>query len=341
MSHLRRRSAAIVAAIVLCAVAGGADRVDGGGAAIGDGIDASASGGLEVAHRLMDFPPAPVPSPAGGPVGGAGSDPAPTDASVPAGSVPAGGASNPSAGPSGQAVPRGDLAGWRQVFVDDFEVPVSLGRFPEAVSTQWSAYPEPWRDTSGDGMYAPHQVVSVHDGVLTEHPHTIAGVPLVAAITPKIPGSKQYGATYGRYAVRFRADSIAGYKIAWMLWPDSGNRNRDGEIDFPEMNLDGANVYGYVHRTNATSGSDQAWAKSPIVLSQWHTMVLEWSPDLVVFRLDGNEIGRTSVRIPSTPMHWVLQTETALTEAGPPPIGAQGDIDIDWVAAWAYDPAAR
>src|SRR5438552_671366 len=42
--------------------------------------------------------------------------------------------------PSGQAMPVGDLAGWHQVFTDDFTTSVSQGSFPSAVATKWSAY---------------------------------------------------------------------------------------------------------------------------------------------------------------------------------------------------------
>ena len=37
-------------------------------------------------------------------------------------------------------------------------------------------------------------------------------------------------------------------------------------------------------------------------------------------------------------MHWVLQTETALTSSTAPPASVAGNVQIDWVAAWAYDP---
>ena len=73
--------------------------------------------------------------------------------------------------------------------------------------------------------------------------------------------------------------------------------------------------------------------------SGWHTAVIEWSPDLVVFTLDGVEIGRTTERIPRKAMHWVLQTETMLTSKRPP-LDAAGNVQIDWVAAWQYDPTA-
>jgi hypothetical protein len=48
----------------------------------------------------------------------------------------------------------------------------------------------------------------------------------VSALTPPIPGQ-----LYGRYSVRFRSDSIPGYKIAWLLWPTSENWVQ-GEVDF-------------------------------------------------------------------------------------------------------------
>jgi len=38
-------------------------------------------------------------------------------------------------------------------------------------------------------------------------------------------------------------------------------------------------------------------------------------------------------------MHWVLQTETMLTSKRPPKTAA-GNVQIDWVAAWQYDPTA-
>src|SRR4051812_21960652 len=137
--------------------------------------------------------------------------------------------------PSGEPLPRDDPPCWRQVFTDDFAQAVPLGQFPEAVSNAWRAYPPSWSDTTGFGRYSPHEVVSVGDGVLDLHIHSSAsGRPLVAALVPKLPGTAKFGQLYGRYAIRFRSDTIAGYKVAWLLWPDSGISPRDGEIDFPE-----------------------------------------------------------------------------------------------------------
>jgi hypothetical protein len=243
------------------------------------------------------------------------------------------------ADPSGEPMPVGDLAGWKQQYADNFQVPVPLGSFPTSVADEWNAYPFPWKDTSKVGVYAPLRVVEINNSIMTKHIRTENGQPLVAAILPKLPRTGAgSGMTYGRFAVRFRADPLPGYSMAWLLWPDSGVWPRDGEIDFPEMALDSKSIGAYLHRQGGASGDDKTSFIVPADPSAWHTAVIEWSPNLVVFSLDGVEIGRTTERVPNTPMHWVLQTETVL-HAAPPAPNVAGDVQIDWVAAWAYDPS--
>jgi len=239
-----------------------------------------------------------------------------------------------------EQAPVGDLDGWRQIFRDDFTTSVPLGSFPGAVSSKWGAYPAPWKDTTGFGMYDPGRTVSIGSGVLNEYIHTDNGQPLVTALLPKVPGTSDNGQLYGRYAVRFRGDELAGYKMAWMLWPDVGSNKQFGEIDFPERNLDSPNVFGFMHHTNSTGAGDQDYAKVPIDFTQWHTTVIEWSPNLVRFILDGVEVGRSTTRVPTTAMHWVLQTETSITSGVKPSASVAGNVQIDWVAAWAYDKSA-
>jgi hypothetical protein len=247
-------------------------------------------------------------------------------------------------GGGGARAPRADMPGWRQLFVDDFDVNVPLGSFPSAVSSTWGAYRYPSKDTSTHGTYWPERVVSITGGVLTQDLHVENGTPLVAALTPKVPGTSKYGQLYGRYEVRFRADSLeSGFKLAWLLWPDSGTTTTgaaggggNGEIDFPERETNDSYVWGFVHHQNATTGSDQDWFKVAVDVREWHTYTIEWSPGLVVFRVDGNEIGRTTKRVPNTPMHWVLQSETSLKTATP--ADARVKVQIDWVAAWGYAP---
>jgi Glycosyl hydrolases family 16 len=256
---------------------------------------------------------------------------------------------SPSTGPSGAAMPTGNLPGWNQVFSDDFTTDVPLGSFsgctdgatvmtsncsglPASVSSQLWAYPDGWKDTSGNGTYAPSQVLSIHGGELDYNIHSSNGSSLVSAVVPKIPGGPNgNGLQYGAYAIRFRSDSLPGYKTAFMLWPDSNTWPLDGEVDFPEGNLDGT-MNAYMHQQGATSGSQQSAYSTNASYTSWHTAVIEWTPTSCRFILDGQVVGNSVSLVPNTPMHWVLQAETALT--GQPASSVAGHLDIDWIAAY-------
>ena len=232
-------------------------------------------------------------------------------------------------------MPTGNPTGWRQVFSDDFTTDVPLGSFPAAVSSRWWAYPSPWKDTTGNGTYSP-QEISVHDGVLDMYLHTEAGVHMVAAPLPIVqPGPNRYGQglLYGRYTVCFRADAVAGYKTAWLLWPDSKNWPADGEIDFPEGTLTGT-ISAFLHHRGATTGTDQDAFRTTVTYTSWHVATIEWTAKTCRFVLDGSVIGTSRRRIPNTPMHWVLQTETA-TDGTIPSDTAAGHVLVDWIAAYA------
>lgn len=240
---------------------------------------------------------------------------------------------------SGEAMPVGDLPGWQQVFADDFTTPVALGSYPAAVAAKWGrSYPDGWHDTTGHGSYSPSKVVSISGGIMNLDLHTENGVHLVAAPVPTIPGAEgsRGGLRYGRYAVRFRADVAPGYKTAWLLWPDSGNWPHDGEIDFPEGNLDGP-IKAFLHPQDGVSSAPSARFHTGVPYTSWHTAVIERTEGGVTFLLDGRVVGSVSERVPNTPMHWVLQTETALI--GPPPMDAtRANVQIDWVAVWVPAP---
>jgi hypothetical protein len=265
--------------------------------------------------------------------------------------------------PSGVPMPVGNLEGWDQIFSDDFTTNVPIGSFPTAVSDKWGGYPYPYRDTRGQrssdptvgGWYHPGKTISIGGGMMDIWVHTelIDGVKkrLVAAPEPKINGPNATGPNgvngqlYGRYAVRFRLDpnrmvnNARGYKTAWLLWPKSNVWPRDGEIDFPEGSLNGK-IQGFLHKQDATVGSDQYYALTNEVYTDWHTAVIEWGPDKTSFLLDGNLITNASggksewtERIPNTPMRYILQTETSLSGEITPE-DSEGHIQIDWITVY-------
>lgn len=230
--------------------------------------------------------------------------------------------------PSGEPMPDADLPGWELIFNDDFLIDVPRGSFPGAAyASGWSAYPEGWNDTSGNGDYSPQKTLSVEGGVLVIYVHTENGVHYVSAPLPMLG----QGQLYGRYAVRFRAtQTTSDYKTAWLLWPDSDKWPDDGEIDFPEGNLDGT-ISAFAHYATPAGGQDAF--PSSAKYDSWHTAIIEWSAGNVTFLLDGQTLGTSTTLVPSTPMHWVLQTETNL-DGVVPSDSSEGKLEVDWVAIW-------
>jgi hypothetical protein len=241
-------------------------------------------------------------------------------------------ASSGSPDPSGQRMPKGNPAGWRPVFSDDFTQTVPIGSFPAAVAGKWgNSYRDGLLDTSKQGTYEPTRVVSIGNGVLNIHVHTEAGIHMVAALLPTIPGAQGSGGglLYGRYSVRLRADPASGYKVSMLLWPDSGTWPADGEIDFPETALN-TPIGGFVHFQNGRNAVDQVGFRSLKTLTRWHTWTITWLPTGIAFQVEGRTVGKTRTRIPDTPMHLVIQAETRIHGGVLTPTEA-ANIQIDWL----------
>ncbi|MGD9695066.1 MAG: glycoside hydrolase family 16 protein [Thermoleophilia bacterium] len=239
-----------------------------------------------------------------------------------------------------ETAPVGDLDGWRQILVEDFDTPVATGSFPGTVyGSRWAVYRDGGWDTTRRARQAPSRVLSVRDGALAWRFHDDAsGTPQIATPLPKLNGPSPYrGIVYGRFAVRFRATALAaGYSVAFLLWPDSDRWPIEGEIDFPAGELTTRQGVGYTYiPAQPTVVRDSFHSTAPF--DAWHTAVTEWTPGAVRYYIDGRLIGTSTLNVPSTSMHWVLQTDT--TEHGAPPArGAEAGLEVDWAAAWAYSP---
>jgi hypothetical protein len=241
------------------------------------------------------------------------------------------GSARPSGGAASSATPRagGDVPGWRLVFQEDFATPARPGAFLSTYRN-FGAYPWGWLDTSKRGHYDPG-ILSVSGGILRIHLHTSSdGVHHVAAPYPKLPGGSDQ--LYGRYSVRFRADPVDGYKVAWLLWPESEVWS-DGEIDFPEGDLT-RTISAFMHYVG--NPADQDYFGTGAHFASWHVATIEWSPSRVAFSFDGRVIGTSTRHVPVEPMHFVLQTETELGSE-PVPSTTSGDVQLDWVSVWRYE----
>ncbi len=185
------------------------------------------------------------------------------------------------------------------------------------------------------------------------------GRPYVAAITPLLQGSRSGDQMNGRYSVRFRVEDpagAAGFKTAWLLWPRDGGENwpQFGEIDYPEGDLANNSYDAFHHHTcrdkaecEALRAANKYQDKFGNIASyaNWHTVTIEWAPGKISFLLDGEvartreatpRLAQTTTRVPSTPMHWVLQTETELNYNPIAPT-AQAHILVDWMVVWKYN----
>jgi beta-glucanase (GH16 family) len=239
--------------------------------------------------------------------------------------------------------PIGDLPGWKQVFLEDFTAgDVPLGAFPGPLyQGRWSAgYKDGTPDTAGQVNggktgYYPTKVLSVQNGMLDWFLHSENGISMGAAPTPKIPNAsanppRANSLLYGRYSVRYRADSLLGFKTAWLLWPDSGVWPRDGEIDFPEGDLS-LTITAAAHFMSLDPKRFEQFF-TDMRPTEWHVATTEWRPGHLEFFVDGVSIGVSTTGVPSTPMHFILQTESCLPDCPAPE--TRGHVYLDWISIW-------
>lgn len=240
--------------------------------------------------------------------------------------------------------------GWRTVWTENFNTAVQQGQFPgPAYSSKIGVYPVNSPDTSANiegsnSGYDP-RIISVADGILTKRLQITASGPRAATIVPLLPGTPAYnpnqnggwpninGTTTalreGRYSIRWRIpEAVPGWKIAWLLWPETEAFPRDGEVDFPEGDFDGQ-IFAFMHRQNAVVGSDQdAFSTGVPVAGAWHTTVIERTTESIRFFLNGQLIGVSTSRLPVQNMTWRVQTETCFWSCQPT---SNAVVEIDWM----------
>jgi len=246
----------------------------------------------------------------------------------------------PAAAPRPAGVPTGDLPGWHQTYREDFARGAPLGGVAAVYGADMAGY-SGLSDTSGRGTYLPSRVLSVTNGSLDWYIHSEAGRHLVAAPIPM----GYAGQTYGRYSVRFRSDPLPGYKIAFLLWPTS-DRWDEGEIDWPEGDLNGRMSPASAVRGSFANGAMtfdppvRSWSATNS--AGWHVATTEWTPGKVRWFWDDSLVTETTISsgVPTTPMRWTLQAETAI--GGPAPAGSvSGHLAVDWVTAYSYAPGTH
>ncbi|MGN6446091.1 family 16 glycosylhydrolase [Amnibacterium sp.] len=273
---------------------------------------------------------------AGGTPSSAPSSSAPSVSSSPSASpsaTPSNAAPTPS---SGSAMPAANAyPGWTRVIAQNFDTDAALGSFASKYPG-WAGYDGSTSGASGT-TWNSSTTMSVSGSVLRMRNWMSNGKAQAGALTPIVPGTgswNQQGQTYGKYVVRFKADSVKGFKVAWLLWPTSNNWS-SGEVDFPEANLDGA--VGWAAHNVLGNPSDQTWGATATRMAdgKWHTATTTWEPGRITYELDGSVVKTVTdpTYLPTQPMRWDLQNETS-TDGTSPAANADGSVYIDWVAQY-------
>ena len=216
---------------------------------------------VAVIRPLSSIQPEPVPS-----ISQPGAGPHRPQAAATAASASAGAAGQPpQGGPSGAAMPTGDLPGWHQTLADDFT--------QTALGPSWSAY-DGQPDGDPGGYFLPSHV-SVGGGQLTI---SAFKDPARGGIYATGGVSTRAAQTYGRYEVRFRMAQGKGIAYALLMWPEYNVY--PPEIDFAEDNgRDRTKMYASLHPAAGGKSISRNVAGD---FSQWHTAGLEWTPGKLV-----------------------------------------------------------
>ncbi len=264
-----------------------------------------------------------------GPVSSQASTPTATSTPASQASIP-----NPTStqgDPSGQAIPIGDIAGWHQVFADDFNG-TTLN------TSKWGTYSgQPGGDPAG--WFDPSHVI-VSGGLLTLKGYKDAAVKPGVFVTGGI--SMSYARTYGKYLVRMRVDKGDGISAIALLWPQA--KVWPPEVDFFE---DGG---GDRRGTSATlhcgtNGNDNCRVQKDLSgydFSQWHTLGVEWTAGKLVYTIDGTTWATvTNSGVPSIPMVLDLQSNSVACSQYTTCFNSSTPAEVDMQVAWvvAYAPA--
>lgn len=242
---------------------------------------------------------------------------------------------------SGASITTDIPTGWRETIRENFDlaVPDKAAFDAQYPARRIKRYPDHYPDTrtkqgKTDGGYY-NAPMSVSGGILRIPMDVVNGKARVAAIVPMVGSVGTWGDSPGmivEHRSRFTFD--AGFKSAHLLWPQSNTSNPDGEIDFPEFDGPPGPVKAFLHYQKPAFSGEQKEFVTSIDPRQWHTYRTVWKMgQYVEFYCDGTLIApRWTTRVPSTPMHCVLQNETRIGSGTTGPTAAsKGLVEMAWI----------
>lgn len=230
--------------------------------------------------------------------------------------------------PSAQAQP--DVFGcrpeWRLSFSDDFD--------GSSVDTDaWQVYDSVGHD--GNGFRRP-SAVTVEQGLLKI---TARDSPIGQVISGGLATRQRF--THARFEARVRTQkddtgTTSGVIIAWPTV-----QNNDGH--YTEINLyetgrepDRTPLDFWVHY-DVPNKPDRPHFIADVDASVWHDVSADWTDSEIIFRLNGDEVGRTARPevIPDRPHAMTIQLDAFADRlGGPDPVV----MEVDFARVWSWDP---
>jgi len=207
---------------------------------------------------------------------------------------------------------------WRLVFSDDFDG-------PRLDPTAWNRYDSV--GGFGSGFRRP-EAISVKDGKLriTARGNVSGGM------------NHERSQTYGRWEFRARTEKGRGLGSAILLWPDSLDKEADGELDMMEVPREDRSQAHFVIHYSAQN--KLAGTKVSGDFSQWHTFAMDWLPNRITWYVDGVKQFETTDRnvIPTNSMHLAIQLDMGPFEewilAPDHTTPAEVSLEVDWVRVY-------
>jgi len=180
----------------------------------------------------------------------------------------------------------------KTVFADEFSG-TSLDRAKWSVIVTGAG----WRTVNNEqqAYIDSTEVLSVAGGTLTIRPHFRPGFKTPEGntfdfVSGRIDTRDKFDFTYGSAAARMKLAGGAGlWPAFWALgngrWPDTGEIDVMENVGDPQWTSVALHGPGYF-------GDTPLVKRAPVDITDWHVYSVDWTADLLVFRIDGREIYR-------------------------------------------------
>ena len=186
-------------------------------------------------------------------------------------------------------------------------------------------------------------VYSVSNGVLSmaikPTPADVSGAVGKPFIAGQLLTDKSFSQTYGYFEMNAKLSNAAGVVNGFWLLPADGSW--PPELDVAEVV--GSNPKTLVETSHSSGGTTPHWTDVPDTSQAFHTYAVDWEPDKLTWYFDGKQVAQQDTPADmNKPMFMLLSTVvgTSSTWAGNPNPGETGQMQVDYVRAYAHNPNA-